>query len=80
MTEINAIQARTHLNELIDKTAESHQPIVITGKRNKAVLVSKEDWTAIQETLFLSSIPGLRKSIREGIDISPDQCDEKLDW
>lgn len=80
MTEISATQARTDLNELIDKTAKSHQPIVITGKRNKAVLVSEEDWTAIQETLFLSTIPGLSKSVREGIEISPDQCDEKLDW
>jgi len=80
MTEINATQARTHLNELIDKTAESHQPIVITGKRNKAVLVSEEDWSSIQETLFLSSVPGLRQSIRDGMNIPPQQCDDKLDW
>ena len=65
---------------LIDETAESHQPIVIMGKRNKAVLVSEEDWSAIQETLYLLSVPGMRESIREGMDTPEDECDEELDW
>ncbi len=80
MTEISATEARANLNRLIDKTAESHQPIVIRGKRNKAILVAEEDWAAIQETLFLLSVPGMRESIREDMDISADQCDEKVDW
>lgn len=53
---------------------------VIPGKRNKAVLVAEEDWAAIQETLFLLSVPGMRESIREGMASSVDECDEKLDW
>jgi PHD/YefM family antitoxin component YafN of YafNO toxin-antitoxin module len=65
---------------LIDETAESHQPIVIMGKQNKAVLVSEEDWSAIQETLYLLSVPGMRESIREGMDTSVDECDGELDW
>ena len=65
---------------MIDETAESHQPIVIMGKRNKAVLVSEEDWSAIQETLYLLSVPGMRESIREGMDSPVDECDEELDW
>ena len=65
---------------MIDETAESHQPIVIMGKRNKAVLVSEEDWSAIQETLYLLSVPGMRESIREGMDTPEDECDEELDW
>ena len=80
MTKISATQAQNHMNQLIDKIAESHQPIVITGKRNKAVLVSEEDWSSIQETLFLSSIPEIRKSIRDGVNIPPEQCDDKLEW
>jgi antitoxin YefM len=80
MTEITATEACSNLYRLIDETVESHQPIVIMGKRNKAVLVSEEDWTAIQETLYLLSVPGMRESIREGMDISVDQCDEELDW
>lgn len=80
MTGITATEARSNLYRLIDKTAESHQPIIITGKRNKAVLVSEEDWGAIQETLFLLSVPGMRESIREGIDTPVEECDGELDW
>ena len=80
MGGITATEARGNLYRLIDETAESHQPIVITGKRNKAVLVSEEDWSAIQETLYLLSMPGMRESIRGGMDASIDQCVEELDW
>ncbi|WP_447895383.1 type II toxin-antitoxin system Phd/YefM family antitoxin [Vreelandella sp. GE22] len=78
MTAITATEARSNLYRLIDETAESHQPIAITGKRNNAVLVSEEDWSAIQETLYLLSVPGMRESIREGMDTPVDECDEEL--
>ncbi|HAA45021.1 MAG: prevent-host-death family protein [Halomonas sp. 54_146] len=67
MVRITATEARNNLYRLIDEAAESHQPIVIMGVRNRAVLVSEEDWSAIQETLFLLSVPHMRTSIREGI-------------
>lgn len=76
MTGITATEARSNLYRLIDETAESHQPIVITGKRNKAVLVSEEDWSAIH---YLLSVPGMRESIREGMDSRVDECDQELD-
>jgi prevent-host-death family protein len=80
MTGITATEARSKLYRLIDEAAESHQPIIITGKRNKAVLVSEEDWSAIQETLYLLSVPGMRESIREGMSTPATECDEELDW
>ncbi|MFG6666256.1 type II toxin-antitoxin system Phd/YefM family antitoxin [Halomonas sp. HNIBRBA4712] len=80
MTAITATEARSNLYRLIDETAESHQPIAITGKRNNAVLVSEEDWSAIQETLYLLSVPGMRESIREGMDTSVNECAGELDW
>ena len=80
MTGITATEARSNLYRLIDETAESRQPIIIMGKWNKAVLVSEEDWSAIQETLYLLSVPGMRESIREGMDTPEDECDEELDW
>ena len=55
--------ARANLYRLIDQAAESHEPIVITGKRSSAVLIAEEDWRSIQETLYLLSIPGMRESI-----------------
>lgn len=80
MSGITATEARSNLYRLIDETAESHQPIFIMGKRHKAVLVSEEDWSAIQEALYLLSVPGMRESIREGMETSVDECDEELDW
>lgn len=80
MADITATEARSNLYRLIDETAASHQPIVINGKRNKAVLIAEEDWAAIQETLFLLSVPGMRESIREGMATSVDECDKDLDW
>ncbi|MDZ7790966.1 MAG: type II toxin-antitoxin system Phd/YefM family antitoxin [Xanthomonadales bacterium] len=80
MSAITASEARARLYRLIDEAAESHQPLLITGKRNKAVLIAEEDWEAIQETLFLLSVPGMRESIREGMATPVDECAEDLDW
>ena len=80
MTTLSATEARKCLYSLVDDVAESHDPIQIVGKRNSAVLVSEEDWRAIQETLYLTSIPGMRESIQEGIKSPIEECDEELEW
>jgi antitoxin YefM len=80
MTILNATEARSKLYSLIDETTNTHQPIVITGKRGNAVLVSEEDWNAISETLHLMSIPGMRESIKEGMESPVSECSEELDW
>lgn len=59
---------------------ESHEPIQIVGKRGSAVLISEDDWSAIQETLYLKSIPGMRDPIRKEIETPVKECDEDLDW
>lgn len=80
MTTLNATEARSKLYALIDETSTSHQPIVITGKRGNAVLLAEEDWNAINETLHLLSLPGIRESIREGMETGLDDCDQELNW
>jgi antitoxin YefM len=80
MPTITATEARKRLYTLVDDVADSHDPIQIVGKRNSAVLVSEEDWRAIQETLYLSSISGMRESIREGLKTPVEECEEELDW
>ena len=80
MQTLSASNARSNLYRLIDEAAASHQPLVITGKRNNAVLVSEQDWAAIQETLFLLSMPGMRESIREGMTAPAEELADKLDW
>lgn len=80
MAILNATEARARLYALIDEAAETHQPIVIKGKRSSAVLLSEEDWNAINETLYLVSIPGMRESIMGGMKTDVDECSRELDW
>jgi len=80
LTPITASQARADLYRLIDQTAQSHQPILISGKRSSAVLVSAADWQAIQETLYLLSVPGMRESILQGMAEPLSQSAKALVW
>ena len=80
MATLTATEARSKLYKLIDDATESHKPITITGKRSNAVLLSEEDWNAIQETLFLLSIPGMRESVRDGLQTPLSKCKKRLEW
>jgi len=80
VTTISATEARKQLYKLLDDVSQSHEPIQITGKRGSAVLVSEEDWRAVQETLYLVSLPGMRESILEGMATPVDDLEDELDW
>ena len=80
MTTLTASKARAKLYRLLDETASRHEPIQISGKRANAVLISEEDWRAIQETLYLVSIPGMRESIRKGLATPIDKCSKEITW
>lgn len=80
MTTITVTEARANIYKLIDEVVSSHKPITITGKRSNAILISEEDWNAIQETLYLLNIPGMRESIIEGMNTPVDKCKEDLNW
>ena len=80
MTTLSVSEARSKLYRLLDQVSETHKPAMITGKRSNAVLVSEEDWNAIQETLHLLSIPDMRESIIEGLKTPVDECAKELDW
>jgi antitoxin YefM len=80
MPTLTATEARSKLYRLIDEAASSHEPIVITGKRGSAVLISEDDWRAIQETLFLLNIPKMRKSIQQGLATPLEECSEEIEW
>jgi antitoxin YefM len=80
MKTISATKARANLYKILDEAKESGEPIQITGKRSNAVLLSEDDWRAISETLYLLSIPGMRESIREGLETPVDECDADAEW
>ncbi len=80
MTTLTVSEARAKLYRLLDEVSESHQPAFITGKRSNGILISEEDWNAIQETLYLLSIPNMRESIKEGMNTPVEDCSKELDW
>jgi len=81
MTKVIPVsQARANIYKLIDETAQSHEPILITGKRNNAVMISQEDWNAIAETLYLNSIPEMATSITEAMNAPDSEFSENIEW
>ena len=79
-TTFTVTEFRKHVYQLIDETSNTHQPITIMGKRNNAVLLSESDWSAIQETLTLVSIPKMRESIIDGLETPLEDCSDELEW
>lgn len=80
MKTLSATEARSSLYRLLDETAASHEPVQIQGRRNSAVLIAAEDWNAVQETLYLLGIPGMRESIREGLATPLEETSEEPGW
>ncbi len=80
MTTMTATEARRKLYKLLDDVTDSHEAVQISGKRNSAVLVSEEDWRAIQETLYLTSMKGMKESILAGLRTPVNKCAKDLDW
>jgi len=79
MKTITATSARSDLYRIIDSANSSHEPVQITGKRGNAVLVAEDDWRALQETVYLLSIPGMRDSIVAGMAEDIDDCSKEVD-
>ncbi|QTA84477.1 type II toxin-antitoxin system Phd/YefM family antitoxin [Desulfonema magnum] len=77
---INIIEAQPKLHDLINQVSSSHKPVIIKSKESSAVLISQDDWESIQETLYLVSVPGMRESIREGLDTPIEECRENIEW
>ncbi|MBE9079170.1 type II toxin-antitoxin system Phd/YefM family antitoxin [Romeria aff. gracilis LEGE 07310] len=80
MSTLPVDDAQLNLQKVIDEVTESHQPMLIQGARSNAVLLSEEDWSSIQETLYLLSVPGMRESIRAGLATPVEDCAGELDW
>ena len=78
MTTLTATEASKRLDEVLDNLAESHEVVQIAGQHHCGVLVSEEDWRSIQETLCLTSIPGMKESIVEGLRTPLEQCAKEL--
>ncbi|MCF6277244.1 MAG: type II toxin-antitoxin system Phd/YefM family antitoxin [Anaerolineales bacterium] len=79
MKTITATSARANLYRIIDSAQSSHEPVQITSKHGNAVLVAEDDWRALQETIYLQGIPGMRDSILAGMAEDIELCSEEID-
>ncbi len=73
-------QVRADIYNVMDEAAQTHEPILITGKRNNAVMLSQEDWNAIEETLYLNTIPKMASSIQESMNAPDSEFSEDIEW
>ena len=81
MTKVMSVsQVRADIYNVMDETAKTHEPVLITGKRNNAVMLSQEDWNAIEETLYLNSIPNMTSSIQESMSADDSEFSEEVEW
>ena len=80
MACVSATEARKRLHALIDEVGQSHEPLLIIGKRGNAVLLGEGHWGAIWETLHLVSIPGMRTSILDGMGTALHELSSEPLW
>lgn len=83
MKVITATKAREKIYKLIQEVNANNSPVTITNNRGKnAVLVGEEDWSAIEETLFSMSIPGMSESINKGAQEDIADCidEAEVEW
>lgn len=80
MTSIPVSIARKNIYKLVDEVSRSHAPVSIVGRRHAAVLISSDDWRAIEETLYLLAVPGMRETIVQGMKTPLRKCRKRLAW
>ena len=83
MIAISATKARDNIYQIISDVNVNCEPITITNNKGKnAVLIGEADWRAIEETLYLMSIPGMAESIIAGGKTPIEECisEEEVDW
>jgi PHD/YefM family antitoxin component YafN of YafNO toxin-antitoxin module len=75
---VNNVKER--LDIILEEIQETNEPIVISGEKHSAVLVSEEVWRSIEETLYLTSIPGMKESIISGMNEKIEDCTSEIKW
>ncbi|MEH2407790.1 type II toxin-antitoxin system Phd/YefM family antitoxin [Nostoc sp.] len=80
MSSLPVNDTQNNLQQIIDQVAEQGKPVIVRDDRGNAILLAEKDWSAIQETLYLLSVSGMRESIKEGLATSIQECDGELDW
>ncbi len=68
MNAITYSQAREHLAKMMDKICDDHSPIIVTRKNQRSiVMISLEDYEALEETAYLLRSPKNVRRLLESI-------------
>jgi len=77
---VSVKEASDKLPDLVENTIEKREPVLISGKKNNAVLMAESDWQAMNETCQLLSVPGMRDAIKKGLSENLKSTSRKLNW
>ena len=82
MTTLTITNFRRNIYSLIENTVKFNEPVNITTKEGNAVMISEDEYNGLIETLYLTSIPGMREKLTEGLDTPLDETvsEEEVLW
>lgn len=82
MITTNITNFRKDMFNLIDQTIRYNEPVLINAKNGKAVVLSEEDYNNIMETIYLTSVPGMEKTISDGLKVEVKDClsENEVEW
>jgi PHD/YefM family antitoxin component YafN of YafNO toxin-antitoxin module len=80
MPVLTVNNVREKLDVILEEVQYTHEPLIIAGEKHSAVLVSEEVWRSIEETLYLTSIPGMKESIVKGKKERIEDCTTTIEW
>ena len=82
MTTTTITNFRKNVFSIVQNTVRFNEPVNITTKDGNAVMISEEDYLGIMETLNLTSIPGIREKLIEGLNtpLSDTIPEEEVEW
>lgn len=82
VTNVNITNFRKNIFGLLEQTIKYNEPVNISTKDGNAVILSEEDYNGLIETLYISSVPGLKEHLIEGMNTPLSECvpEEEVQW
>jgi len=74
MINTNITSFRKNIYGILEQTIKFNEPVNISTKDGNAVILSEEDYNGLMETLYLTSIPGMKERLIEGMNTPISEC------
>ncbi len=80
MKHVSISEVRKNIFNLFDNVVDSHEPLYIKTKKDAVIVLSVEDYNALEETLYLQSVPGFVEEVKEAIEQPIETCTKWEDF